>query len=297
MGKIEKTKLIAITGGSGFIGRHLVRRLINDGYRINLLVHKQEFEHPSVRIIRGDIVSAKGLDRFLKNTKVVIHLAGRFTPPNLAIFQANVAATFNLLEKCAEYKIEKIIFSSGIALYGEPSGKAWRETDLPKPNTVYGLSKFLAEKIIEYWGVQGGFKHFFLRFPNIYGQGNQKGVIFNFLRAIEKKGGVTIYGDGRQQRDFLFINDAVEAIVKTLNYNGPSDVFNIASGKTVSLLELVALLEKILKRNIPVEFSQPEAYVVRILSGEIKKAKNILSWQPTIGLVEGLKLTLKGERK
>lgn len=294
MRKADKAKPIAITGGTGFVGRYLIKRLVNEGYKINLLVHRHKFNHPQVETIRGDLVSGKGLDKFLKDAKVVIHLAGRFAPPNSEIFKNNVAATFNLLEKCAEHKIEKIIFSSGIALYGEPPGRAWKETDKPKPNTVYGLSKLLAEEITRYWGNSYYIKYFLLRFPNIYGLGNQKGVVFNFLKVIRDKGKVIIYGDGRQKRDFLFIDDAVEAIIKTLNYQGPSDIFNVGLGKTVSLLELVALLEKILKRKIPIEFKQPETYVVRTLSGEIKKAKNLLNWQPTISLEEGLKLTIKG---
>lgn len=295
MRKVDKAQPIAITGGTGFVGRHLIKRLVDEGCKINLLVHRNEFNHPQVETIRGNLVSSEGLDKFLNDAKVVIHLAGRFAPPNSEIFKNNVAATFNLLEKCVEHKIETIIFSSGIALYGEPPGRAWKETDKPKPNTIYGLSKLLAEEITRYWSDNHHIKYFLLRFPNIYGPGNQKGVIFNFLKEIHKKGKVIIYGDGKQKRDFLFIDDAVEAIIKTLDYQGPSDVFNIGLGKTISLLELVALLEKILKRKIPIEFKQPEAHVVRTLSGEIKKAKKLLSWQPSVSWEEGFKLTIKGK--
>lgn len=293
--KIDKARRIAITGGAGFVGRYLIKRLIRDGYRINLLVHQQKVNHPSVKVIHGDLISTKGLDELLKDVKVAIHLAGRFVPPNAEIFKNNVVATFNLLEKCAEHKVEKIIFSSAIALCGEPSGRDWKETDKPKPNTVYGLSKFLAEEVIHYWGDNSKIKYFLLRFPNIYGSDSQKGVIFNFLKAIKEKNKVIIYGDGKQRRDFLFVNDAIEAIIKILDYQGQSDIFNIASGKTFSLLELVILLEQILKRKISIEFREAEAYVVKILSGEIRKAKNLLGWQPTVSLKEGLKLMIEGE--
>ncbi len=268
-------ELIGITGATGFGGGHLVKRLADEGHE--------------VKTFRGDLVSGGNLDDFLKNVKTVIHLAGRFALPNTEIFKVNVVGTFNLLEKCAEYKIKKVIFPSSLALYGEPPNRPWRETDKPTPNTVYGLSKLLAEEAIRYWGDNHNIKYILLRFPNIYGPGNQKGVVFHFKKAIGETGRIIIYGDGKQERDFLFIDDAVEAIVKALNYNGPSDVFNIGSGKTISLLELVELLEKILDRKIPIELKPAETHVVRALSGDIEKATKILDWRPEVSLEEGLK--------
>jgi len=267
-------EVVGVTGATGFVGRHLVRRLQDEGRE--------------VKPFRGEIVSGEGLDKFLKGVKNVIHLAGRFAPPNGEIFQVNVLGTFNLLEKCAEHNVKKIIFPSSIALYGEPPDRPWKEVDKPRPNTVYGLSKLLAEETIRYWGDNHQIKYLLLRFPNIYGPGNQKGVVFNFKKAVCKVGKVTIYGDGKQERDFLFVDDAIEAIIKALNYNGPSDIFNIGSGKTVSLLELAKLLEKTLGQKIPIEFKPAEAHVVRKLSGDVTKAKNLLDWRPKVSLEEGL---------
>jgi len=268
-------ELIGVTGATGFVGGHLVKRLRDEGRE--------------VKTFRGDLVSGEGLDEFLGGIKIVVHLAGRFAPPNAEIFKVNVNGTFNLLEKCAEHGVKKVVFPSSIALYGEPPGRPWKETDDPQPNTVYGLSKLLAEETIRYWGDNHDIKYFLLRFPNIYGPGNQKGVVFHFKKAVGEAGKIVIYGDGKQERDFLFVSDAIEAIIKALNYRGSSDVFNIGSGKTVSLLELVGLLEKTLDQKIPVEFKPAETHVVRKLSGDIEKAKNILDWRPKVSLEEGLK--------
>lgn len=268
-------ELIGITGATGFVGTHLVKRLLAEGCR--------------VKTFRGDLVTGEGLDDFLKGVEIVIHLAGRFALPNAEIFKVNVNGTFNLLEKCAERGVEKVIFPSSIALYGEPRGGPWEEEDKPQPNTVYGLSKLLAEEMIRYWGDNHNIKYFLLRFSNIYGPGNQKGVVFNFKKSIRETGKVVIYGDGKQERDFLFVSDTVEAIVKALEYQGPSDVFNIGLGKTVSLLELIRFLEKTLGRKISVEFKPAETHVVRTLSEDVTKAKEVLGWQPQISLEEGLK--------
>ena len=113
-------------------------------------------------------------------------------------------------------------------------------------------------------------------------------MIFNFKKEIRETGKVVIFGDGKQERDFLFVSDAVEAIVETLNYQGPSDVFNIGSGKAHSLLEVVGLLEKTLGQKITVEFKPAETNVVRALSGDISKAKEVLGWRPQVSLEEGL---------
>lgn len=271
------------------MGRYLVGRLVNDGHKIRLLTHQQDSDQPGVKTFRGDLVSGEGLDDFLGDAKTVIHLAGRFAPPNIEIFNNNVTATFNLLEKCAEHGVEKVVFASSVVLYGEPPGRSWTEADEPKSNTVYGISKLLAENVIRYWGDNHNIKYLLLRFSNMYGPGNQKGVVFNFQKAIDETGKVTIYGDGKQERDFLFVSDAVEAIVKALDYSGPSDVFNIGSGKVFSLLELVSFLEKSLGQKIPIEFKPAETHVVRTFSVDVQKAKRLLGWQSLVSLEEGLK--------
>ncbi|GFP33424.1 UDP-glucose 4-epimerase, partial [Candidatus Hakubella thermalkaliphila] len=141
-------KAVAVTGGSSFIGKHLIKRLVSEGFDVCILVHEREFKWPGIKSIKGDLITGLGLDELIAGREAVIHVAGCFVQPRHEIFKINVTGTFNLLEKCAEYEIERVVFSSGVALCGEPPGRAWQEDDIPRPNTVYGLSKFLAEKII-----------------------------------------------------------------------------------------------------------------------------------------------------
>lgn len=295
---------IAITGATGFIGKHLVRRLVKEGFNLRLLVYDNasfvKEEKLPLQIVKGDLLKKETLASFVKGTDLVIHLAGTFYPPLERLIGLNVTATAHLLEACSEAGVKKVIFTSSGAVYGEPpESQASKETDGLRPNTLYGLSKKFAEDLLRYYDSMFGIKFVILRFSSVYGPGNNKGVVYNFLKAIKKENRITIYGDGTQARSFLFVSDVVESIVKTLKEYDfkKSDVFNVSGKKLASLNQLIKTIEQLFQRKIEVAYNPQQDNLLQVLWEDTEKAKEILGWQPKISLEEGLKLTIDSLEK
>jgi len=265
---MEKLK-VGITGASGFIGKHLTMELSKRG-NINYVV----FE--------GDLLKKSDLESFFKdnpNLNSIIHLAGIFSNSLEELLKINVQATSNLLEEMLKNKVNKIVFSSTGAVYGEPIANESIETDPRKPNTLYGVSKMYAEDIIFYYTNNFGIKHIILRFPNVYGLGNTKGVIYNFIRGIKEDKKITIYGDGSQSRNFLHVSDAVGSIIKAANYR-ESGIFNIADKSLYSLNDIVSIL-KTANIQFTVDYRDEDAAnILKVLSENITRAGDRLDWHP-----------------
>jgi UDP-glucose 4-epimerase len=266
--------------------------LFQQGIKTKSLLHIKKHPRDLDNIVCGDLVSGKGLDQFLTGMQTVVHLVGRFEPPFEQQLKLNTLAFNNLCKYVVKQNVAKIIFVSAAAAYGSAQrGKYFSEKDKLLPNTHYGLSKKLGEEVAWFFHRKYGLQVIILRPPNIYGPGSDHGVIFNFLQSIKKTGRVVIYGDGKQERDFLYVDDMVEAILEAISYKA-SDAFNIGSGDTVSLIDVVGLLEEILDRKILVEYKDSQPFVVRRLAVQINKAKKLLHWKPMVSLKEGLKKTV-----
>ncbi|MFA5009127.1 MAG: NAD(P)-dependent oxidoreductase [Candidatus Paceibacterota bacterium] len=267
---------IGITGSGGFIGSAVYNRLISDS----------DF---NVKTFEGDILNIDKLNLFISGCDVVIHLAGVFSNDFEQLFNVNFKGTRNVVEVCKKYNIKKLVFSSTGAVYGEPlNGVSSFEFDLLSPNTLYGLSKFYAEEYIRFSGINCTI----LRFSNVYGPNNNKGVLYNFLDSIKNNGKAIIFGDGNQKRNFLYIDDAVDAIYKVLRYDGKFKIFNIADSE---LYTLNNVLRKIKNAGLifEVEYRQfDENNKLDVLSENINLSMNELRWIPTVSLDIGIKKIL-----
>jgi len=207
------------------------------------------------------------------------------------MFRDNVIATDNLFEIAKNHPIKQIVYMSTAAVYGNWKKTAYRESDVCKPDTVYGLTKYLGEEILRFWKRTSEVKVTILRPFNIYGPGNFKGVIYSFVQSAKKEGKVIIYGTGEQKRDFLYVDDAVEAIVKSVERK-ISGTFNVVSGKTYSLKEVVDIFEKIMDKKIAVEYQPEEQGKPNTVTQYLGKTKKILTWRAKIGLETGLRKTI-----
>lgn len=265
-----KYRKIGITGGSGFIGKRLLSRFQDESYET------KSFE--------GNIMNKEDLEGFFDGCDAVVHLAGVFSNNFEQLLEVNVLGTRNVVDACIKSGVKKIIFSSTGAVYGEPLREKSLETDPLHPNTLYGLSKMFAEEYIRFSGIN----HIILRFPNVYGLGNEKGVIYNFLRSIKEKEKIVIYGTGEQKRDFVFVDDAVHALVLATTRAGISGTFNISGGTAYSLNDIVGLLRE---RGLSFDVSHEDfeaSNALRVLSQSNGRAKEILGWEPSVGLAEGI---------
>lgn len=291
MASIQKP-IVGVTGATGFIGQTFIKRLLREGYPIKALVLEQKsFLPKKALVVKGNLVSGKGIKEFLKGVEILVHLAARLLPPDEKMHEDNVVATKNLMKAAKTFPIKKTIFMSTAAVYGGLQGKVVTESVRCNPDTEYGRTKYLAEKIILNWERKNKRLAIIFRPFNIYGPGNYKGVIYNFYKNIRKDGVVTIYGSGEQTRNFLFIDDAVSALIFAIK-KGKGGVFNLASPGNYSLRELLKLFAKVFNKKIEISFKSEEKGKVVELNLNAEKAKKILGWQAKVSLEKGLKKTI-----
>ncbi len=265
---------IGITGKSGFLGKAFSEVMESRGH--------------SIRDFSGDITKREALVGFFDGCDVVVHLAGVFSDEYDQLMDVNVFGTRNVVDACVKSGIGSLVFASTGAVYGERDGKPAMENDPLDPNTLYGLSKRYAEEYVAFSGI----RRVILRFSSIYGPGNEKGVISNFIRSVKKDGVVKIFGTGEQKRDFVYVDDVVNALIRAVEWEGVSETFNISGGIAYSLNEIVDILKEhgLLFEEVHEDFEASNA--LRVLSQSNKKAVQILHWEPSVGFEEGIRRTI-----
>ncbi|MFH1582609.1 MAG: NAD-dependent epimerase/dehydratase family protein [bacterium] len=290
---------IAITGATGFIGRHLVRKLTTEKFDLRILAQDNaEFlkrEMSSLKIVKGDLLKKETLNDLVRDADLVIHLVGTFFPPFGSLVRSNVIATANLLEACSQNKVKKIIYASSGTVYGPSKNRPSKETDELHPKGFYALTKKIGEDLLKYYDDNFGIKYVILRFSDIYGPENNKGVVYNFLNSIKKENKITIYGDGEQARNFIFVSDVIESILQVLrkcNFK-KSEIFNISNNELTTVNELAGTIEKILRRKTEVICKPHRNDSIQIIWEDIKKAEKKLNYQPKVSLKKGIKITIK----
>jgi nucleoside-diphosphate-sugar epimerase len=258
---------IVITGSTGFIGQELLR--------------SQLFKDCEIRVC-DQVDSLLKLGSWAEGA-VLLHLAGQFSGGHDALWASNVELTKQALDYFGRSGGERVIFLSTGAVYGgavSPSGS--REDDPIQPANYYGFTKWIAEKVVEYeWGRDGRPYHI-LRLPNVYGQRQQKGVVFLMQRQILERGEVVIDGDGEQRRDFLHVSDLLDAIEKVILRPEEVGVFNVSSHLALSINALAEMLVD--GRNIIWKYG-PENNRLRELVLDISKAQKRLGYEPKVNAI------------
>ena len=221
-----------VTGGAGFIGSHLVDRLVEEGWKVrvvdnlssgrmeNLVHHK---DNPNVEIVIGDLKNSETYLKVAKDVDVVFHYAAnpevRVSTTNPEIhFKENIVATFNLLETMRKNDVKELVFASSSSVYGEPENIPVKEDAPIKPVSVYGASKAACENLIHAYSNLYGLKAVILRYANVVGPRLRHGVIYDFIVKLGKNPRqLEILGDGTQKRSYIYIDDAIEATVIAYN--------------------------------------------------------------------------------
>lgn len=271
---------ILVTGGAGFIGRHLVDRLVSKGHSVAVydkLLHSKE----NVRLIEGDIRDMDDVKRAMKDVEAVFHLAAisDSRANDDAVYNANFIGSKNVFE-AAKAANAKVIFTSSAAVYGET--KLAKEDAECTPINQYGKSKLRAEKICPG-------DAFVARLFNVYGPGGNS-VVNKFCQLIPKYEPVTVYGHGNQTRDFIYIDDIVNALLLGLELSG---VYNVGTGKETSVMELVDIIHDLTKSKPDIKFAPPLQEIIRS-KADITKI-TATEWYPKVELVDGIERTLKAE--
>ena len=298
-------KNIVVTGGAGFVGSNLVRRLLQEGYRVSVfdsfIRGKQAYlDGLDIEIIEGDIRDTDALNGALAGSDEVVHLAAlgsvvESVDDPEANFDINVRGTFNVLKAAVKAGVSKLVFSStGGALIGNANPPV-NESSLPKPISPYGAGKLCCEAYCHAFAHSYGINIVSTRFANVYGpySGHKTGVINKFLQRLNADEPLIIFGDGSSTRDYIHVADLCEGIFAALTHaDARNDIFHLASGRETSLNELAEIMRSIAgKAQHPIEYRD-----VRV--GEVDKnfarydyAKQVLGFEPKTDLEMGLRET------
>jgi nucleoside-diphosphate-sugar epimerase len=302
---------ILVTGGAGFIGSHIADRLMkenldvtvidnfNTGSRANISQHHQK---KNFRLIEGDIRDINLVRKALKDTDLVFHEAALASPTfsmkdPILTDQINLGGTLSLLKTSCDLNVKRFIYASSAAVYGDTKSPEMKEDDLLRPMSPYGVTKLAAENYVRVFQKLYGLETVSLRYFNVYGprqkadvHGSYGGVISIFINRIRQGLPPTIHGDGGQTRDFVYIDDVVEANMLAMNHNSAvGEAFNIATGKNTSINQIAETLKHLMNRedlkNIRTE---PRPADRRHGYADITKAKKTLGYSPKFSIKEGL---------
>ena len=300
---------VLVTGGAGFIGSHLVEKLVNLNYQVKVLDNFSSGRISNLRcvkgkakIVRGDIRDKKVLGKVVKNVDTIIHLAAltdvteSVRKPHL-YHEVNTTGTLNLLHTAEKNKVQKFVYISTCAVYGEAKKLPINEEHPTAGLSPYAVSKLAAENYCRVYNEVYGLKTVILRLFNVYGPGQQNksysGVIIRFIEMLNQNKPPIIYGDGEQTRDFVYVGDVVEAIVKAVESNISFDIFNIGTGEPTTINHLAETIIRVMgKENLKPIHTEPRKGEIRHSQADITKAKEKLGYKPQTNLTEGLKKTV-----
>jgi len=296
---------ILVTGGAGFIGKHLVKFLIENKNNVSILDNFSnsdkkwisKFKKYQIKIFEGDIRNDEDILKATKDQDLVIHLAAKISVEESIknpseTFEINVKGTEKVLEICKKNNVKKIIVASSAAVYGE-GNERYKITEQTKLNAIspYGESKIEMEKEIIKFCSNNQINYVILRFFNIYGLNQSMeyaGVITKFLEKIEKSENLIIFGDGMQTRDFVAIEDIINSIHNAMEYT-ENGTFNIASGEKITIKELAKLMILLSNKTLGIEYVKSKKGDIKYSEADIQLAKNYLNYFSKIELKDGIK--------
>ncbi len=299
---------ILVTGGAGFIGKYLVKYLLEKDYTVTIFDNFSNSKKESIsnliklgaKIIEGDIKKIDDIQNASINQNVVIHLAAKISVPEsiknpVETFQNNVDGTKNVLIASKRNSVDKIISASSAAVYGKsgPNVKLTEDTDM-NPISPYGESKRKMELEIKEFEAKNDVNCIILRFFNIYGIGQTSeysGVITKFIERIRENKSLKIFGDGLQTRDFVAVEDVIHSIHNSILY-GKSGTYNIASGEITTIKEIADLMISITGGKLNIEHTKEQRGDIKNSHADISLAKKEIKYFPKYK-IDGIKQMLE----
>ena len=307
------SRSIVVTGGAGFIGSHIVEALVARGDRVrvldNLATGKSEYleaVHDRIEFIQGDILDHALLGKVLSDAEIVYHQAALASVPlsverPLDVNAACVTGTLNVLDQARRTGVRRVIYAASSSLYGDPPFASNRENDLPAPLSPYAVAKLGGEHYCHAFYRTYGLETVCLRYFNVFGPRQDpaspySAVIPLFITALLAGQPPTIFGDGEQSRDFAYVGNIVDA--NLLAAEAPAaDVagrsFNIANGRSTSLLEMLRQLQGLLGTQLEPQHAPPRAGEVRHSQADISEARRYLRYEPRVDFATGLRLSIQ----
>jgi UDP-glucose 4-epimerase len=298
---------VLVTGGAGFIGSHLVDRLVQEGNQVivvdNLSTGKRKNVNKNATFYKMDIQS-KRIERVFRNERplIVVHLAAQMNvrhsteDPGFDA-QVNILGTINVLEHAVKHGVRKVTFaSSGGAIYGEQEIFPASESHRTDPLSPYGISKLAGEKYLAYYDNAMGLRYVALRFANVYGprqdSEGEAGVVAIFSKLMLNGGQPIINGTGKQTRDFVYVDDVVEAIMVTLEED-IQGIFNVGTGQETTVNECYGIIKELTKSQCKDLYGAAKKGEQFRSVLDVTKIREKFGWDPQVTLQEGLQRTVE----
>jgi nucleoside-diphosphate-sugar epimerase len=303
-----------VTGGAGFIGSHLVEELVRRGERVRVadsfVTGKREnLAHvANVELVEGDLADLAVAQRAVAGIDYVLHQAAIPSVPRsvqdpIASNRANIDASVSVLVAARDAKVKRVVYAGSSSAYGNTATLPKVETMPTAPLSPYALQKLVAEQYCQMFTRLYGLETVTIRYFNVFGPRQDpgspySGVISLFIRALVEGRSPTIYGDGEQTRDFTYVANVVDGVLRACTAtDGSGEVINVATGGRISLNELFRTLQGLTGSTVEPVYAEPRAGDVRDSQADIGKAQRLLGYQPRVALDQGLAQTIAWFRK
>jgi len=305
---VDNFSRVLVAGGAGFIGSHIVDRLIEEGTEVTVLDNlytgqlenvEQHKTNKNFHLVRGDVRNLKLVHRLVKDVDAVFNEAAVVSVPRsieepLLANEVNVGGTLNLLKACLDSGVKRFVQASSASVYGDTKTLPVNEEMPPKPISPYAVSELAAENYARVFYAAYGLETVCLRYFNVYGPRQTfsvySGVITIFVNQLSRNQQPKIFGDGKQTRDFVYVEDVVNANMLALTTKeAKGEVFNIATGLPSTINKLVSNLQETMKKkHLKPIHKEPRPGDIRHSYASIEKAKKILGYKPKFSLKKGL---------
>lgn len=284
---------ILVTGGSGFIGSHVVDKLVEQGYAVRVFDERKPLRE-DVEWVKGNLLNEGEILEACKDIEFVYHLAA-IADVNIAIshpalcIQVNEIGTLNLLNAASAMEVERVILASTTWVYGETEGTVDENNSVPPPSHVYTKTKIGQEHLFIAWERHTGLPYTILRYDIPYGPRMRANMAISiFVRKAMQKEPITIFGDGNQGRCFIHVEDLARGNLAALQPSARNQIFNLAGIEFVTMNKIVETLRESFE-GIKVEHTPPRPHDFKGAIISIEKARQLLNWKPKITFREGLK--------
>ena len=301
---INRQKTCLVLGGHGFIGSHLVAGLYNEGYTVRVFARPNTVSlNPQiinkVRLFAGDLNNEACLREAIAGCDICFHLISTVLPKSSNLdpildIETNLISTVRLLDLMVQAKVKKIIFlSSGGTVYGRANTIPIDESHATHPLCSYAINKLAIEQYLALYHQLHGLNYTIIRLANPFGEWQRanasQGAIMIFLRKALRQETVEIWGDGTVTRDYIYISDVINALIKTIDYDGAEPIFNIGSGSGFSLNQVLDSIEQIVEIKIKRAYLAARSFDVPVNILAIDRARKNLHWEPTVDFLAGIR--------
>jgi UDP-glucose 4-epimerase len=305
---------VLVTGGAGFIGSHLAIALVQRGHRVRVLDNFYSGKRDNLRAVAADVEVAEGdcadvetARRAVKDMEAVLHEAAipsvvRSVADPALSHRANATATLSMLLAARDAGVRRFVYAGSSSVYGDQPGRRKREDMDPRPLSPYAVEKLTGEHYTRIFATLFGMETVTLRYFNVFGPHQDasspySGVMGLFITALLEGRTPAIYGDGRQSRDFTYVDNVVDANLRALEARGlKGQAVNVATGRAVTLNALLQTLSRIVKRRARAKHVKPRAGDIQHSLADISRARRLLGYRPQVDLRTGLERTVEWYR-